>query len=127
MRRMPNLMLGVILALPGCAAYPENASYLYGERYHVAKINTYPTRITQIDGRSTLNRQNPIPVEPGRHLLTLVTAPAAGFGVPEYRDFELEIEACRRYYIVAERDNRLLQNWRPVIDYVTRLGGPGCN
>lgn len=127
MRTLPLLMLGLIVVSTGCAVYPENASFLHGDRYHVAKINTYPTRITAVDGRSTLFRQNPVPVEPGGHVITLVTAPAAGFGVPEYRDLDLEVESCRRYYIVAERDNRLLQNWRPVVDNVSPLGGSNCN
>ena len=126
MRTLPLLVSGLILVSAGCATYPENASFLHGDRYHVAKINAYSTRILAIDGRSTLMRQNPVPVEPGMHLLRLVTAPAAGFGVPEYRELALEVEPCKRYYIVAERDNRLLQNWRPVIDNVTPLGGLNC-
>ena len=127
MRSSPLLLSGFILVSAGCAVFPEDTSFLHGDRFHVAKINTHATRITAIDGRSTLSRQNPVPVEPGRHIVTLVTAPAAGFGVPEYRDLELEVESCKRYFIVAERDNRLLQNWRPVIDNVSPLGGSICN
>jgi hypothetical protein len=127
MRTLPILPMVAMLVGAGCATYPENASYLHGDRYHVAKINTYATRISAVDGRSTLLRQNPVPVEPGRHVITLVTAPVAGFGVPEYRALDLEVQPCKRYYIVAERDNRLLQNWRPIIDNVGPLGDSNCH
>jgi hypothetical protein len=127
MRGSAILMFGLVLTVAGCAVYPENASFLYGERYHVARLNTFPTRITEVDGRSTLTTQNPVQIEPGRHLLTLTTAPAAGFGAPEYRNLDLEVEPCKRYYLVAERDNRLLQDWRPIIDHIRPVSGPGCS
>ena len=128
MRTLSVLSLVAVLLGSGCAIdrYSGNASYLHGDRYHPAKF-TFPTRITAVDGRSTLSRQNPVPVEPGKHLITLVTTPVAGFGVPVYRDLELEVEPCKRYYIVAERDNRLLQDWRPLIDNVSPLGGVKCH
>ena len=115
-----------LLGVTGCAVYSDNVSYLHGERYYVATMNTFPTRIAYVDGRATLLRQNPVPVEPGKHVITLVTAPVAGFSIPEYRDLDLEVEPCKRYYIVAERDNRLLQDWRPVIESINPLGGTNC-
>lgn len=110
----------------GCAAIPDNASYLYGDRYNRVNIHTFPTRVTAVDGRSTMLRENPVPVEPGEHVITLVTRPAAGFRVSESRQLKMTVEPCKRYYIVAERDNRLLQDWRPVIDYVMDSAGAGC-
>lgn len=117
------------LALPvaGCASLAENSSYFYGDRYHVAKLNTYPTRVIAVDGRSTMLNQNPVPVEPGERVVTLVTRPTTGFRLPEEREIRLMVEPCKYYYFVAERDNRLVQDWRPMIDHVGERGGAGCN
>jgi len=90
------------------------------------KLNTFPTRIVTIDGESTMLRQTPVPIEPGKHVIRLSTAPVAGIAVPEYRELALQVEPCKRYYIVAQRDNRLLQDWRPVIDQVDPAGGKSC-
>ena len=110
----------------GCATFPDNASYLYGDRYFRANLYTYPTRVTAVDGRSTILNQNPVPVEPGEHVITLWTAPAAGFRLAETRQLKIIVEPCKRYYIVAERQSRLLQDWEPVIDYVLDSSGGTC-
>lgn len=125
--RIRWIVLTLALLAAGCVALPENASYLYGDRYHLAKLNTYPTRVTAVDGRSPILNQNPVPVEPGEHVITLVTPPAAGFRLPETREIRMMVEPCKYYYIIAERDNRLQQKWRPAIDYVGDRGGKGCN
>lgn len=114
------------VALAGCASIPENASYLYGERYYRANIHTFPTVITAIDGRSTMPNSVPVPIDPGQHVIQLGTAPAAGFRVAEMRELRLDVEPCKRYYIVAERGNRLQQDWRPVIEHVEDSGGKNC-
>jgi hypothetical protein len=113
-------------ALAGCATYPENVSHLYGERYYQANPRSFATVITAIDGQPTMLHSVPVPIEPGPHLIRLVTAPAAGFTLPEARELKLDVEPCKRYYIVAERDNRLLQDWRPVIEHVEYAGGSHC-
>lgn len=116
-------------ALAGCATYSENASYLYGERYYRANIRTFPTNITAVDGQSTIRRYGygQVPIEPGPHVIRLVTAPVAGLTIPQERELSLNVEPCKRYYIVAERDNRLQQNWRPVVEYVADAGGRNCH
>ena len=66
LRRRSHLITALLAAvLAGCSTYPENASYLYGERLYPINIHTYPTVITAIDGRSTGSRLVPVPVEPG--------------------------------------------------------------
>lgn len=116
------------LLAAGCATiYSDQVSYLYGNRIFRANIHTFPTQVTAVDGRSTMIRETPVRVEPGEHLISLVTAPAAGFRVAEHREIKLMVEPCRRYYIVAERENRLLQAWKPKIEYVEHTGGRGCS
>lgn len=122
------VVLSFFLFAAGCATtYSDQVSYLYGDRIFRADIHTFPTQITAVDGRSTMIRESPVRVEPGEHLISLVTAPTAGFRVAEYREIKLLVEPCRRYYIVAERENRLLQAWKPKIEYVERTGGKGCS
>jgi hypothetical protein len=129
LRRQSRTMIMALLAaaLAGCATYSENASYLYGERYYRANIHTYATVITAVDGQATMLRSVPVPIEPGQHVVELVTAPAAGFRIPETRALTLNVEPCKRYFIVAERDNRLQQNWRPVVEHVDDAGGRKCH
>jgi hypothetical protein len=127
-RRPSRMMiLGLLAAaLAGCATYSKEVSYLYGERYNRTNIHTFATIITAIDGESTAQRAVPVPIEPGQHVISLATAPVAGFRIPQTRDISLNVEPCKRYFIVAERDNRLQQNWRPLVDYVDDAGGNYC-
>ena len=127
MRRHSRMMiLALLAAFAGCATNPENVSYLYGDRYNRANIHTFPTVITAVDGRSTMPRQVPVQVDPGPHVIELATAPTAGFRFADSRELKLNVEPCKRYYIVAERENRLQQDWRPVIEYVEHAGGSKC-
>lgn len=121
-----RVMALLTAALASCATYPESVSQLYGERYYRANTRTFATVITAIDGQSTMLHSRPVPIEPGQHVIRLVTAPAAGFALPQERELNLNVEPCKRYYIVAERDNRLLQDWRPMVDYVENAGGSHC-
>ena len=120
------ILFSALLSISGCATYPGDVSYFYGERYHRTKLRTYPTVITAIDGRSTLINSSPVPVESGPHVLRLATAPVAGFRFPQERDLKMVVEPCTRYFIVAERDNSLAQDWRPVIDHAERASGGDC-
>ena len=115
------------LPLVSCSTtYSDQVSFLDGDRFYRANIHTFPTRVTAVDGQSTFVRENPVRVEPGEHVVRLTTAPTAGFHAAEPRELKLTVEPCKRYYIVAERDNRLLQDWRPVVDYVAPSGGKAC-
>ena len=127
--RTPSRMmiLGLLAAaLAGCATYSKEVSYLYGDRYNRTDIHTSATVITAIDGQATMLRSVPVPVEPGQHVIRLVAAPVAGFRIPEERELNLNVEPCKRYFIVAARDNRLQQDWRPLVDYVDDAGGNYC-
>ena len=127
MRRHSHLIAALLAAaLAGCSSYPENAGYLHGERIYRTNIHTYATVITAIDGQATMSRLVPVPVEPGERVIQLIAAPAAGFRFAEARELRLKVEPCKRYFVVAERDNSLQQNWRPVIDHVEDAGGRNC-
>ena len=124
--RAKSILLLAFLSVTGCATYPGDVSYFYGERYHRTKLRTYPTVVTAIDGHSTALNSTPVAVEPGPRVLRFATAPAAGFRFPHERELQLVVEPCKRYHIVAERDNALLQDWRPAIDHVEPASGGSC-
>ena len=127
MRKRSHLITALLAAvLAGCSTYPENASYLYGERLYPTNIHTYPIVITAIDGQSTVSRLVPVPVEPGERIIQLLAAPVGGFRFPETRELRLKVEPCKRYFIVAERDHSLQHNWRPVMEHVEDAGGRNC-
>jgi hypothetical protein len=107
------------LLLAGCATATlpgDSVSYLYGNRYYQTKLYTYPTRVTHVDGVSTMFNENPVPIAAGEHVITLSAAPVRGFEQPESRDFKLVVQPCKRYYLVAEREHPLKRDWQPVID-----------
>jgi hypothetical protein len=125
MRRQLVILLALISG--ACSStYSDQVSFLDGDRFYAANIRTFTTRVTGVDGKTTLARENPVRVEPGEHVIRVVTAPTAGFSAAEPREMKLLVEPCKRYYIVAVRDNRLLQDWEPVLEYVGPSGGRGC-
>ncbi|WP_137936903.1 hypothetical protein [Chitinivorax sp. B] len=111
-------VISASLLASGCATYSNQVSFIHGERYHRAAMHTYLTHLVSIDGEAAMLNQNPVPIEPGHHVLKLVTAPAAGFRVPETRLLKLKVEPCKRYYIVARKTSSLAQDWTPQIDEV---------
>jgi hypothetical protein len=121
-----SFALSAALLVSGCATIPDNASFLHGERFFRADIHTYPTVITHVDGQTVMLRTDPVMVTPGPHLIQLVAAPTAGFRFARVRELQIQVEPCRRYYIVARRENRLQQDWDPAIDQVETVGGSNC-
>ena len=106
--------------LGGCATQPL-PSELLGTRYFLTPIDTYPVSIVSVDGRSST--LVPIRVDPGRHRIALRSTPG-GAGFSDRLVFELDVKPCTRYYIVAQRTNRLSAEFTPKIDYQEPL--PGC-
>lgn len=119
---MMKSLIGAALAasvLAGCAT-PYGYSQLYGRRYNLTPIDTYPVIISKVDGRSYVS--NPVLVEPGEHKV-LVQAPPGATGVPEERSVNLMIQPCTRYYLVAVKDNRLDRDFSVRIDYQEPVSG----
>jgi len=111
-----NLMLFATLALTGCATYGPTWSEISGDRYTRTTINRAPALIEKVDGYSAYPSY-PIKLDPGSHEIVLQGASRWPGGAP-LRTMTLNLEPCKRYYLVAERDHRLEKDWRPVVDYV---------
>lgn len=112
---------GVAVAvLAGCATAP--VSYLYDRQvYYKATLNRYPVSIVTIDGSSPSIR--PQPVTMGEHVVVLAAQPVAGFFEPLRKTYPLTIAPCTRYYLAAQRQSPLLQDWDLVVEQTWPSGG----
>ncbi len=105
--------------LSGCASTFQG-SFLVGERYFKARIDTQPVIILSVDGRDTTQRR--VLVDPGEREIRVQAMPVPG-APHETRTFRLDVKPCFTYYIVAVRDNRIAADFTPAVDFAQPLGG----
>lgn len=117
---IPATLAAAALAA-GCAnTTPPGRSELVGERWNVTPLDTYPVSILSVDGRSQTTL--PYYVEAGVHRLTLKTVPG-GAGFSDVVAFDLDVQPCMRYYVVAVKVNPLDSSFTPKVDHALPLGG----
>jgi hypothetical protein len=77
--------------------------------------------ITQVDGKSTRTTRETDPLEPGKHQIKIrfQTGRVAQAPSEEERLLELELEACTRYRIAAQRTTGT--QWEPKV-YSEKIG-----
>ena len=114
-------MLSIAAALSACAGLPAGYAQIYGNRYYRAPINTYAVQIVRVDNRDTLD--SPTYVEPGLRKITVQGPPDGIHRFGEERSIELQVTPCTRYYLVAEKPNRLLSDFTVKVDYQEPIGG----
>src|SRR3954454_19737272 len=91
--RSQALLPLMCLLLGACSStYSNQVSFLDGDRFYRTNIHTSPTRVAEVDGKNTFTRENPVRVEPGEHVIKLVTAPTAGFSSMDAREMKLMVE-----------------------------------
>jgi hypothetical protein len=105
--------------LSGCASTFQG-SYLVGERYFKARIDTQPVIILSVDGRDTTQRR--VLVDPGERLVRVQAQPVPG-APNETATLKIDVKPCMTYYIVAVRPNRLTAAFTPAVDHAEPLGG----
>ena len=105
--------------LSGCAS-SFHGSYLVGERYFKARIDTQPVIILGVDGRDTTQRR--VLVDPGQREVRVQAMPVPG-APHETRILKLDVQPCYTYYIVAQRENRIAADFTPIVDFAQPLGG----
>jgi len=108
--------------LSACASTSYTYSELIGERYYKTPIDTYPLIISKVDGKSAL--RGVVRVDPGPRSITF-QGPPGGTGArgAEELTVTMDIKPCTRYYIVAQKDNRLDVDFKPKIDYEEPVAG----
>ena len=108
-------------ALTACAGLPQPYSQLSGYKYFRAPIDTYPVQIVRVDGHDTLDTL--VYVEPGVRQVTVQGPPDGLRHFGEQRSIALEVAPCTRYYLVAQKRNRLLSDFSIKVDYQEPIGG----
>jgi len=117
--------LSVVLAAAalsaGCASSGYHYSQLDGHRYYLASIDTHPVQIVRVDGKDSVF--SPTQVEPGLRQVTVQAPPTVTSRYGEQRTIDLNVAPCTRYYLVAVKDNRLLNDFTVKVDYQESIGG----
>jgi len=119
--RTTTLSLAAAALLAGCAT-SFHGSYLVGERYFKAPVDTYPVMILSVDGEDTTLRR--VLVNPGERLVR-VQAPPVPSAPQQTATLKLDVKPCITYFIVAERANPLTPAFTPKVDFAEPLAG--CN
>ena len=114
-------LLTSVATLAACAGIPQPYSQLDGHRYHRAPIDTYSVQIVRVDGRDTLD--SPVFVDPGVRQITVQGPPDPTHRYGEQRSIELNVAPCTRYYLVAQKPNRLLADYMVKVDHQESIGG----
>jgi len=115
------LSLGATLT--ACAGLPPGYGQIYGQRYFKAPIDTYAVQIIRVDNRDTTD--TPTFVDPGLRKITVQGPPDGVHRLGEQRSIDLQVEPCTRYYLVAQKSNRLQTDFAVKVDYQESIGG--CN
>ncbi len=111
------------LLLGGCQTWGPTWSELTGQRFNMTITNRRPAFIVQVDNQGSFPNPNMIRVEPGERRL-VVQGPAPGWaGGPPLHVMMLNVEPCKRYYINAQFENTITQDWHPVVDFVEPVSG----
>ena len=119
---MRKLLLTVAILLSGCQTWGPTWSEVSGNRYTFTTLNRRPAIINQIDNQGSF-ASNPIKIEPGMRRLVL-QGPAPGWpGGAPLQVYMLDAAPCKRYYVNAQFENTITQDWTPVIDYVETISG----
>jgi hypothetical protein len=121
-----------LAGLAGCQTWGPTWSEVSGSRYTVTDFNRFATGINAVDAYSPgpvlgTRGDRYFKIDPGPHQLELSainTSPNWVSGINRV-NLPMTFEPCKRYYINAQFENRLLADWKPVIDHVE--GIPGCN
>ena len=125
MRNLTLLLVPALLAptlLTSCQTWGPTWSEITGARYNVTIVNRRPAIIDRVDDQGAFPNPNLIKVTPGEHRL-VVQGPAPGWpGGPPLQVMMLNVEPCKRYYINAQFQSTIQQEWTPVVDYVEPIG-----
>jgi len=126
----PLVALAGLAILSGCQTWGPTWSEVSGNRYNLTDYNRFGTGINLVDRNSPGPRvgyghYSYYKVEPGRHDIELVainTTPGWVTGINR-ETMVIDLEPCKRYYLNAQFENRVLADWKPVVDYVEPIAG----
>jgi hypothetical protein len=115
-----------VLAVAGsaamCAACTTPYSQLYGTRYYRTPIDTYPVAVISVDGEHFL--REPVQIDPGLRRVTVQGPPTVAQHYGRQQTITLDVKPCTRYYLVAQKANRLSSQYSVMVDHEEPV--PGC-
>jgi hypothetical protein len=109
------------LVVAGCQTWGPTWSELSGDRCTRIDPDRRPAILERV-GDESIGTVTPYKVAPGTYRVKVLSPPWRRFSGSE-KEFMLDIEPCKRYYINAQFDNRVAPDWTPVIDYVETIAG----
>lgn len=113
-----SIAAAAALALAGCAI-ERPFSYIDGNKWNRAEMNSFSVLVLDVDGASQL--RNPVMVAPGRRVIRVQGPPGTPLGRGEDRSFTLEVKPCTHYYLKAVKQNRLSDDFEPMVDYEVQI------
>jgi len=122
--RCVPLVIATLLA--GCAA-SETFSYIQGQRWLKAELNTFDVLVIRVGDRDYVQHgyNEPIRVDPGVQEVVVQGPVVAGFHYGEQRTLTLDIKPCTRYWLEAKKQNALSQDFEPRVNYEEPIAGCG--
>lgn len=96
-------------------------SELYGSRYYRTPIDTYPVSVISVDGEYFLRQ--PARIEPGARRVTVQGPPTVAQSTGKQQTLTLEVKPCTRYYLVAQKANRLSSDFAVKVDHEEPVSG----
>jgi len=117
----------MVVALPavlsGCASMMSSYSEVTGERYNLAPIDRRSVEIVRVGSTTGWAHNQPVQVNPGTYPVVVASRPHGGFAGGKQETLELNVEACKRYYVNAQYPNPISPDYRIVVDYVQTIAG----
>ena len=95
-------------------------SEVTGTQWSKTQMNRTAAVISQVDGKSQTNRI--VKAEPGRRSIVVRSPMRSGFAGSDVT-LDLDLEACKRYYVNAQFEGGLGTDWKPVIAKVEPIAG----
>lgn len=118
----PISTVATVCLAAATAACTTPYSELYGTRYYQTPIDTYPVAVISVDGEHFLRQ--PARIEPGPHRVTVQALPTVAQHFGKQQTITLEVKPCTRYYLVAQKPNRLSTTYTVQVDHEEPV--PGC-
>ena len=116
---MPIPRVAALLAFVTATAH---AAGMYDQPWSIVERgdNSQPRKearlgLSKIDGQSPRDPRRSDPLAPGKHVIRLHFESARGNFVPEFKDVEIDLEACTRYRIVAKYEHTRGPDWAPKV------------
>lgn len=114
----------IAAALVGCAT-SEPFSYIQGERWLKAELNTFDVTVISVGEKDYIQRgyDQPIRIDPGVQQVVVQGPPVGGFRHGAQRSFTLDVKPCTRYWLEARKTNSLAQDFEPRVNYAEPIAG----